>query len=261
MLDPLTLVAVISGVVAAGAALVVIPLMLRGPRLTFGLIYGVLPLTIGNLAKEIRFLMVQVENNKRWLGDSARDVQCSLLNSVTMDGIPGVRGIANPLPWVKDYPDEVKLPKAPSGDFADLLEPNVFERGPKNIPQGHSRVAVVLCAIKDGRQVYFAASHPIHLRIPEDDRQMVLTPMLLEVAGDNVPSTRSEGTVVMTTPTGDWTVPNSVRLLSSPNKLQSFGMKIGIRTGDPKVLAWAEASKMKMRGMRVTIESHQARVS
>jgi hypothetical protein len=80
---------------------------------------------------------------------------------------------------------------------------------------------------------------------------MTMNPFQLEVAGSNVPSTRTEFTVMMVTSMGDWTVPESVREMSGPSGFGNFLLQSGFKKREQPIIQWAEPSSIPMRELKL----------
>lgn len=232
MLDPLTLIEVLATVISTIVAIVPIIIYLtKKPHLTFALQRAVLKVVIEGKTENVSILLARVSNlKKRFSGDTAKGTECSILRTALIkDRVDPIAFISD-LPWLQSYETELSInsPINTDLDLLKVLETQVFRRMPQTIPQGHSQTAIVMLAFERSNRFYWATNPPEELRISKEESRFIIHPFQLEVAGENAPSTASNGTLLIPFGWNNWSYPNKVALVRTPSKIMNFLLNKGL---------------------------------
>ena len=106
-----------------------------------------------------------------------------------------------------------------------------FDRRERDIPQGRGEHLVVAYGIEKVNKLFFASNPPAEIPLSSPKKRRIdftVCPLRLEVAGENLSSTFSEGTVIIANSWNNLTIPKRVTTIMTPSKIRNLLLRIGI---------------------------------
>ena len=206
----------------------------RGPHIGFALDKTELFFDNPKDTQNVTLLIAYISNKKRrFLGDTAKKLSGRVLyRTPSKDNWPGLNATAC-LPWLRPSLAHVRINEKLrlDKDFQRVFETQLFERTEKDIPQGRGEVLAVAYGIEKTNKLFFASSPPIEVPLPTSVKHKeVLThcSLRLEVAGENLSSKCSEGTVIVAKNWKEWSYLVTVSTLHTPSRIRNLLLRIGI---------------------------------
>jgi hypothetical protein len=210
-------------------------LILKKPHITFTLDKS--KISLYNEEKEeetVSLLWASIANKKkRYLGDTAKNITACVLYRAPANDNSVEPNFSNGLPWLETFTSRTKIPQKLSSyeDVLGALEQHFFIRKETNLPQGRATGLAVAYGIKSINKIFLATKPPVEIPLPHPDKPHVAFTgcfLRLEVAGENLVSTQSEGTFIMARDWENWTVPSKVETIRSSNMLETALLRIGM---------------------------------
>lgn len=234
------IVSVLVTVITVAASIIGVVLgivILKKPHITFALHKSIVSLVNEEKEEEtLSLLWASIANKKKlYLGDVAKNITvCVLYRAPASDNSVGLN-FSNGLPWsLETFTPRTKISQKLSSceDVQNALEQHFFMRKETDLPQGRATGLAVAYGIKSINKIFLATKPPIEIPLPNPDRpQEAFTGcfLRLEVAGENLASTQSEGTFIMARDWKNWSVPSKVETIRSSNILENALLRIGFR--------------------------------
>ena len=233
------LVYIIVGTIAAIiGATVGLRTLLKHPHITFSLQKVDFCLCSRGCEERISLLLALVVNKKRrFFGEIAKKVSASVIfRAPSDDEWPGLNASAG-LPWMRPFGSRQKIAEQLKSeeDIQQALENHLFDRTERDIPQGRGECLIVAYGVEKTNKLYLASNPPIEIPLPHTVKapskpKIVLTGCFfrLEIAGENLPSTLSEGSIILGNSWNNWSVPSKVITIRTPSKLRNLLLRLGI---------------------------------
>jgi hypothetical protein len=228
------LIPIIIGIIGAAiGASVAVRSWLKGPHVTFSLEKAAFSLDAQGHDENIALLMAPVANKKkRFIGDAAKRVSGLVLYRAPVNDEKFGLNAAVGLPWLKPFGTRTRLDKQLKSeeDIQQALEEHLFDRLERDIPQGRGEYLAVAYGVAKTNRLFLASNPPIEIPLPPPEKvPMVLTScfLRLEVAGENVPSTLSEPTVIVAGDWKNWQCPKAVTTIRTPSKFRNLLLRMG----------------------------------
>lgn len=205
---------------------------LKGPHVTFSVKKTETSFYYKEHEEKITLLIAAVVNKRKfWFGDCAKKVSATVLYRSPVDDKIELNTSVN-LPWLKPFTTCTRVPKQLrlEEDVRRALEDHLFDRKEMDIPQGRAECLAIAYGIEKTNKLFLASEPPIEISLPPPEtRQETFTffAFRLEVAGENLKSTVSEGTVIMANSWSNWSVPSEVRTIMTPSKIRNLLLHIG----------------------------------
>jgi len=234
MFDIVSVVVTLISIAAAIIGVALGILILKKPHITFTLDKSSVSLVNEEKEEETLSLLWAIVANKKklYLGDAAKNITaCALYRAPANDNSIGLN-FSNGLPWLETFTAHTKISQKLSSyeDVQNALEQHFFIRKETDLPQGRATGLAVAYGIKSINRIVLATKPPIEIPLPNPDRpQEAFTGcfLRLEVAGENLASTQSEGTFIMAKDWENWSVPSKVETTRSSNILENALLRIG----------------------------------
>lgn len=229
------IVGITAGIIAASVGL---RTLLKAPHITFSLQKADFRLYNREHEERISLLLAPVANKKQFfLGEMAKKASALVLfRAPSEDKWPGLNASAG-LPWMKSLGGRQKIDEQlkSEDDIQQALEDHLFDRTERDIPQGRGEYLVVAYGIEKNNKLYLASNPPIEILLPPpvkvSKKPKIAFPACffrLEIAGENLPSTLSEGSVIFGESWSDWWFPAKVITMRTPSKFRNLLLRLGI---------------------------------
>jgi len=234
------MVPVIIGTVAAIIATSVgLRTLLKRPHIIFLLQKADFCLYNKEQEERISLLLASVGNKKRrFLGEMAKKVSVLVVFRVpSRDKRPGLNASAL-IPYFKSFGGRQKIVEqlASEEDIQKALEDYSFDRTERDIPQGRGEYLTIAYGIEKTNRLYLASDPPIEIPLPPHKKatkrpKSDFTACLfrLESAGENLPSTLSEGSIICGDSWNNWSFPTKMTALYTPSRFRNLLLRLGIR--------------------------------
>ena len=208
--------------------------LFKKPRIDFSLDKTIVTLYNGKKEQKVALLIAQIANKrKRVLGDVAKGItSCVLYRAPIEDDYIGLNSSIG-LPWLENFKSRTRV----SGnldtqeEIVNALENCLFERKESDLPQGRARGLAVVYGLESTNKLFLASNPAIEIPLPpkDIDPKAVFSACFfrLEIAGENLPSTQSEGSVIIANSWSTWTFPERVETTHSTDKFENFLLGIG----------------------------------
>jgi hypothetical protein len=205
---------------------------LKKPHIKFSLDRADVSLSNDEKEERITLLLAPITNEKQFLGDTAKGVTGCVFYRA-----PGVNhgiGLASAgLPWSKPFSKSIKTDNKLQSeqDIQNALENSLFNRITKDIPQGRRETLVVAYGIELTNKMFLASIIPIEFPLPKSSKNQKIMHgcfIRLEVAGENLPSTVSDGTVIIGDSWTNWSFPAEITKIRTPNRFENLLLRLGI---------------------------------
>ena len=230
------IVGTIAAIIAASVGL---RTLLKGPHIIFSLQKADFCLYNTEHEERISLLLASVGNKKqRFLGEMAKKVSVLVVFRVpSRDKWPGLNASAL-IPYFKSFGGRQKIVEqlASEEDIQQALEDYSFDRTERDIPQGRGEYLTVAYGIEKTNKLYLASNPPIEIPLPphvkatkKPKSHFTACFFRLEIAGENLPSTLSEGSVIFGDSWNNWSFPVKVTTLHTPSKFRNLLLRLGIR--------------------------------
>ncbi len=225
----ITIVGAIVGV------LVGIRTQLKRPHILFSL-FKKAEISIYNEENEekISLLSAPIANEKKqYFGDVAKKVSALVLyRAPTNDGKLGLNASID-LPWLDSYGTRIRIvgQLKTEKDVQRALENYLFDRKERDIPQGRGEHLAVAYGIKKVNKLFLASNPPIEILLPppkKRGKELWGCFLALEVAGENLASTVSDGTMIIADRWNNLTFPKKVTTLKTSSKIRNLLLRMGV---------------------------------
>jgi hypothetical protein len=185
-------------------------------------------------------LTAPIANEKKVFGDTARKVSGLILYRVPEDENPFGPSASSEIPWIGFYGTQVRVngQLKSDKDIQSALESSVFDRKERDIPQGRGEHLVVAYGIEKANKLFLASNPPIEIPLPplnEKGMKLHTCSLRLEVAGENLESTVSDGTMIVADSWNNIGVSSEIKTLRTPSKIKNLLIRMGIGQ-DAKIL-------------------------
>jgi hypothetical protein len=230
------IVMITAGIITASVGL---RTLLKGPHITFSLQKADFCLYNREHEERISLLLAPVANKKqRFFGETAKKVSASVIFRAPCDGERLGLNASAGLPWMKSFGSRQKIVEQlrSEEDIQSALEDHLFDRTERDIPQGRGEYLIVAYGIEKTNKLYLASNPPIEIPLPPHVKalkkpKIVFTGCFfrLEIAGENLPSTLSEGSVIFGDSWSNWSFPAKVTTIRTPSKFRNLLLRLGIR--------------------------------
>jgi len=226
-------IAIIIGIICGSiTASVALRTLMKAPHITFSLKKAEICLYDGKCEEKIVLLMAPVGNvKKRLFGDAARKVSGIVLYRAPASDGKLESNASIGLPWLNSFGIRTKVKQLESEeDIQRALEDRLFDRKERDIPQGRGEHLAVAYGIEKTNKLYLASNPPIGMPLPPADKPRIAFTgffLRLEVAGENLPSTPSAGTMIMARSWSNWSYPKEVRTIWTPSRLRNLLLRVG----------------------------------
>jgi hypothetical protein len=207
--------------------------VLRGPHVAFMLDKAEIVLCNKKHKENITLLMASVANRKKYLfGDVAKKISAMVVyRAPVRDGKVGLNALID-LPWLRPFSasTQVSFQLKSEEDIRAVLENQFFDRQSVDIPQGRAGYLAVAYGIEKTDRLFLASNPPIEIHLPPPEKRhdtFTSCPFRLEVAGENLQSIYSEGTVIMANSWRNWSIPTEVITLFTPSRTRNLLLRIG----------------------------------
>jgi hypothetical protein len=226
------LITAIGACASITALIIVARTLFKGPRVTFSLKKTDISFYNQENTENITLLFAPIVNPKRWfLGDTAKKLSGLVLYRAPSDeNWPGLNASIG-LPWLKTFEIRIRIDeqlKSKEG-FQKTFETCLFDRKEKDIPQGRGECLAVAYGVERLHKLFLASDPSIEIPLPSgtDPQTFNATWLRLEVAGENLKSSQSEGTMILARDWKNWTYPTAVMTLYTPSKLRNLLLLLG----------------------------------
>lgn len=235
MLDLIPVIAGIIGITGGViGAFVGLRALLRKPHIIFSLPKKA-KISFYNEENEenITLLMAPVANKKKLgFGDVAKKVSAMVIYRAPADDNKWRLNANIDLPWLKSFGTRTKIVGQLNSeeDIRKALEDHLFDRKEREIPQGRGEHLAVAYGVEKTDKLFLASNPPIGIPLPPPKkRQTAYTscPFRLEVAGENLSSTVSEGTMIVGNSWNNWSIPEKVTTLWTPSRFRNILLCLG----------------------------------
>ena len=233
MFDSILIIVPIVGAIVG--VLVGIRTLRKRPHIIFSL-FKKAEISIYNEENEekISLLSAPIANEKkRYFGDTAKKVSAMVLyRAPTNDGKLGLNASIS-LPWIDFYGTRTRIvgPLKTEKDIQRALENHFFDRKERDIPQGRGEHLAVAYGIKKVNKLFLASNPPIEIPLPppkKRGKELRVCFLALEVAGENLSSTVSEGTMIIADRWDNYGYPKKVTTLKTPSKIRNLLLRMGV---------------------------------
>jgi len=209
--------------------------LLKSPHITFSL-FKKAEISIYNQENEenITLLTAPIANEKkRYFGDTAKKVSAMVIYRAPFNDNQLGLNASISLPWLDSYGIRTRIvgKLISEKDIKRALENHFFDRKDRDIPQGRGEHLAVAYGIEKVNKLFFASNPPIEIPLPPPKKRgtdFTVCPLRLEVAGENLSSTVSEGTVIMANSWNNLAVPKKVTTIKTPSKIRNLLLRMGI---------------------------------
>jgi hypothetical protein len=235
MFDVISIVIAAITVIASIIGVLLGVIALRKPHITFSL--EKIEMSLFNKEGEeenFSILTATVSNKKKfYLGDTAKNITaCVLYRAPANDESMGLN-FSNGLPWLETFTLKNEIPEklTTQSDAIKALELHFFERKETILPQGRATGLAVAYGIESTNKIFLATKPPVEIPLPSQTipkADLTACFLRLEVAGENVASTQSEGTVIMAKNWKEWSIPSKVEALNTPSVFKNILLRLGI---------------------------------
>lgn len=219
---------------AVSTVLVCLRTFLRGPHIGFELEKAEISFDNPEGVQNATLLIARIANQKRrFVGDTARKLSGMIrYRAPSENDWRGLNASAG-LPWLRPSQAHIRIDKKLrlDEDFEAIFETRLFERMEKDIPQGRGEILAVAYGIEQTNRLFFASNPPIEIPLPPPEEHEIIfasCPLRLEVAGENLSSKSSEGTVILVKSWKEWTHPKTVMTLQTPSRIRNLLLRVGI---------------------------------
>lgn len=242
MVDWVSVVTVSATVAGTGIALfVVISALGKKPHIVFSL-FNKTEITLHNqkTKEKVTLLTAPVANEKKVFGDTAKKVSGLVLYRVPENENPFGPSASSEIPWISFYGTQVRVngQLKSDRDIQSALEDYLFDRKERDIPQGRGEYLVVAYGIEKVNKLFLASNPAIEIPLPtlkEKGTKLHTCSLRLEVAGENLKSTVSDGTMIFADSWNNIGVPSEIKTLRTPSRIKNLLIRIGIGR-DAKIL-------------------------
>jgi hypothetical protein len=199
--------------------------------------------TLFNNQKEenVSLLLCRIFNQKHFFGDAAKKVSGRVIYKAPTDDFESGLDAFAGIPWGKTFHDKFRIEMNLNSeeDVINAIETALFRRTSVDIPEGRGDTLIVAYGIQISNKLYLASDPSIEIPLPEAlelslerplKRRAVMTccPLRVEIAGENLPSTVSEGTMIFGSDWNNWTYPAKVETVKTPSVFLNFLLRLGI---------------------------------
>lgn len=187
-----------------------------------------------NEEENISLLIAYVANKRKHnLGDVAKGITACVCYRAPDNNTQWGLNASIGLPWLENFTTRTKIPEKLKSqeDIVNGLEKHLFTRKEVDLPQGRTGGLAVAFGIERTNSMFLASNPPIEIQLPSADEPNVAFAacfIRLEVAGENIPSTLSEGTVIVAKKWNEWTFPTEVEAVSTPSSFKNMLLRLGI---------------------------------
>jgi hypothetical protein len=206
---------------------------LKKPHIKFSSYRADVSLSNDEKEERITLLLAHIINEKQSLGDTAKGVTgCVLYRAPGVNHGIGLNASAG-LPWSKSFSKNIKTDNKLQSeqDIQNALENILFNRIAKDIPQGRGETLAVAYGIELTNKMFLASIIPIEFPLPKSSKNQKIMHgcfIRLEVAGENLPSTMSDGTVIIGDSWTNWTFPAEITKIRTSNRFENLLLRLGI---------------------------------
>lgn len=237
MFDWITVIVGIIGVIGSAiGAFVGLRTLLKKPHIVFSLPKKAeISLYNEESDENLTLLMAPVANKKKLgFGDVAKKVSAMVIYRAPVDDKKVGLNANIEVPWLKSFGSRTKIAGQLNSeeDIGRALEDRLFDRKERDIPQGRGEHLAVAYGIEKTNKLFLASNPPIEIPLPSPKKQqmgfrMSACPLRLEVAGENLSSTLSEGTVIVGDSWKNWGFPERVETMWTPSRLRNLLLRLG----------------------------------
>jgi len=184
--------------------------------------------------EKISLLSAPIANEKkRYFGDTAKKVSAMVLyRAPSNDSKLGLNASIG-LPWLDSYGTRTRVvgQLKTEKDIQRALENHFFDRKERDIPQGRGEHLVVAYGIKKVNKLFLASNPPIGIPLPppkKRGKELHSCFLALEVAGENLSSTVSGGTMLIVDSWDNFTFPKKAITVKTPSRIRNLLLRMGI---------------------------------
>lgn len=208
--------------------------LLRRPHIIFSL-FEKAEISMYNEEDEVKITLVSdpIANEKKfWIGNTAKKTSVFVRYRAPSDNQLGLNTSID-IPFLNTYGTRTKIVDHLKSleDIQNALEKHFFDRNKRDIPQGRGEYVAVAYGIQKTNQLFIASKPPIEIPLPLPEKrgkELRVCFLRLEIAGDNIPSTTSDGTMIVGDSWNNLSWPTKIETLMSGNKFENLLLRLGI---------------------------------